>query len=212
MATTPFTQWLPEVLPQVPECPELLAINAIRNACIEFCLQTNWWQDDYGTTAITTAILPYAFVTAAGVGVAQILVAKLKGTPLADTNINELDSKIVGWRAATGDPRALFQPLPGVADFYPRPAGTDSYDIFMRVAYTPLRAATTVDSTVYEAWMEEIAAGAIGRLMAIPAKAWSNPDGSKHYYAIFYSGKVQAATEASRSYGRGPQQIQMRRA
>ena len=61
MATTAFTAWLPEVLPNVPTCPDVLAVNAIRNACIEFCSETNWWQGDYGTTAITAADLPYSF-------------------------------------------------------------------------------------------------------------------------------------------------------
>lgn len=210
MATTAFTVWLPEVLPSVPECPEVLAINAIRNSCVEFCNATNWWQGDYGTTAITAAQLPFSFTVANSGSVAQILVATLDGAPLVPANVDELDSKVIGWRDATGQPRVYFQPLPGTIDFYPRPAGTDSYDIFMRVSYTPLRAATTVDSTVYESYMEEIAAGALSRLMMIPGKPWTNEQAGAAYDSTFKSAKVQATIEASRSYGRASKQIQFR--
>jgi hypothetical protein len=210
MATTAFTAWLPEVLPNVPSCPEVLAVNAVRNSCIEFCSATCWWQGDYGTTAITTAQLPFDFTVANDASVTQILVATFDGLPLAITNIDELDSKVVGWRDATGQPRAVFQPTPGMADFYPRPAGTDSYDIFMRVAYTPLRAATSVDSTVYEAYLEEIAAGALARLLTMPGAPWANEKAGGVYDDVFKSAKVQANIEASRSYGRGAKQIQMR--
>ena len=213
MATVSFDAWLPEVLPLVPECPDTIAINAIRNSCIDFCLQTNWWQGDYGTTAITTAILPYAFVLDTGVAMAQVMVATLSsnGRPLVITDIDTLDSRVINWRAETGEPRAIFQPTPGVVDFYPRPAGTDSYNIFMRIAYAPLRSATTVDDTVYEAWQEEIAAGALSRLMMIPNKVWTNADGATQYGNMFKAAKVQGAIETSKSYGRGSQQIQMRR-
>ena len=208
MATTAFTAWLPEVLPNVPSCPEVLAVNAIRNACIEFCNATTWWQGDYGTTAITAAQLPFSFTVADSAAVAQILVATLDGLPLAIADIDELDSKVLGWRTATGQPRAYFQPTPGVVDFYPRPDGTDSYDIFMRVSYTPLRSATTVDSTVYEAYLEEIAAGALARLLAMPSAPWANEKAAAMYDNVFKSAKVQANIEASRSYGRGAKQVQ----
>ena len=207
MATTAFTVWLPEVMPSVLACPEVLAVNAIRNACIEFCNATNWWQGDYGTTAITTAQLPFSFTVANSAAVAQILVATIDGLPLAITNVDELDSKVVGWRDATGQPRAVFQPTPGVVDFYPRPAGTDSYDIFMRVAYTPLRAATTVDSTVYESYLEEIAAGALSRLTTVPGTPWANEKAAAMYDNTFKSAKVQAGIEASRSYGRAAKRV-----
>lgn len=210
MATTAFTAWLPEVLPSAPECPEVVAVNAIRNAVIEFCYATNWWQGDYGTTAITAAILPYSFTVAASGMVAQVLVATYDGLPLAITSIEELDAKVVGWRTATGQIRAVFQPTPGIVDFYPRPAGTDSYNIFMRVSYAPLRAATTVDSTVYEAYLEEIAAGALARLLMVPNKSWTNEQAAAQYDSTFKSAKVQGAIEASRSYGRASRQIQMR--
>jgi len=210
MATSAFTTWLPEVIPNAPGCPEVLAINAIRNASIEWCNATNWWQGDYGTTAITTAILPYSFVNATGVMVTQVLVATYNGAPLAVTSIEELDSKVVSWRTATGQPTAIFQPTHSVVDFYPRPAGTDSYNIFMRVAYTPLRSATVIDATVREAYLEDIAAGALSRLLSMPGKPWTNEQAAASYDNTFKSSKVLGAIQASNSYGLASRHIQFR--
>jgi len=210
MPTTDFTAWLPEVLPNVPDCPEVLAVNAVRNACIDFCNETTWWQGDYGTVPLAAADLPYAFAPPVGVQVIQIMSASIEGRLLGATDIDTLDSRVVGWRNAEGEPRVVFRPALGEMDLYPRPAGTDSYDVFLRAAYAPLRAATDIDDAVFEAYMEEIAAGALSKLLSIPGRPWTNADSAAYYDNIFKAGRVQAAIEASRSYGRGQKQVQFR--
>jgi hypothetical protein len=197
-------------MPDVPDCPEPLALNAIRNAAIDFCTQTLWLQEDYGVVAVTAATLPFTLVPPAGLSVAQIMVGVMNGIPLVSTTIDELDSRVLGWRDARQQPRAYFQPAPGVIDFYPRPAGTDSHDVFLRVAYAPTRTSTSVTDRLYDDYVEDIAAGAIARLMAIPGRPWTNAEAGKYYDGIFKSAKVKGAIEAAKSYGRNSQQIQMR--
>jgi hypothetical protein len=210
MATVAYTAWLPEVMPDAPDCPEVVALNAIRNAAIEFCNETLYWQADIGAVALTDALLPYTIAPPASTVVAQVMVASLLGRPLAVTNIQELDNRVVNWREAEGQPRAVFQPDPGVLDLYPRPAGTDSYDVFIRVALAPTRASTTVDDRLHIGYLEDIAAGALSRLLAMPNRPWSNTEGARYYGSTFASAKVEAAIEATKSFGRGELMVQMR--
>ena len=39
MAIVPYTQWLPYVQVNVPDCPKALIVEAIRQKVIEFCLR-----------------------------------------------------------------------------------------------------------------------------------------------------------------------------
>ena len=205
-----YTAWLPEVMPEVSDCPEPMAVNAIRNACIEFCTQTLYWQDDLAALALETADLPYTLVVPAGSSVAQIMSVVLLGVPLVSTTLDELNSRVLGWRDTTGQPRAYFQPQPGVIDFYPRPEGTTEYTFLIRVAFTPTRASTTVSDLIYEDYLEDIAAGALSRLLAVPNRPWTNTEAAKYYDGVFNSAKVDGAVQASKQYGRNTQQVQMR--
>ena len=42
MVTVPYTQWQPFVQVYVPDCPKALIIEAIRQACIEFCQESRY--------------------------------------------------------------------------------------------------------------------------------------------------------------------------
>jgi hypothetical protein len=169
-----------------------------------------YWQFDIGVVAVTAAVLPYTLVPPVNTIVSQVMVASLLGRPLTVTNIQELDNRVVSWRDATGQPRAVFQPDPGVVDFYPRPAGTDSYDVFIRVALAPTRTSTDVDERLSVSYLEDIAAGALSRLLAMPNRPWSNTEGARYYGSVFASAKVDAAIEATKSYGRGELMVQLR--
>ena len=46
MATVPYTQWQPFVQVHVPDCPKALIIEAIRQACIEFCQYSRFWRKE----------------------------------------------------------------------------------------------------------------------------------------------------------------------
>ena len=49
--TVSYEEFLPRVLQYVPDASEFIAVDAIRQACIEFCERTYIWQ--YEAPAIT---------------------------------------------------------------------------------------------------------------------------------------------------------------
>jgi hypothetical protein len=198
-------------MPLVPGCPEPLAINAVRNASVDFCCTTLWWQDDYGPISFGPHVEYHDFVPPYGVGIAQIMSARLvnRGYPLTITSIQEMDNRLWNWRAATGEPRAIYQDKPGVVRTYPRPE-VDTYDIMFRLALTPLRNAVDIDESVYDSYLTEIAAGALEILLGMESTPWANPGLGGRYGSDFRSALVAAATETNKSYGRQNQRVLMR--
>lgn len=211
MASAQFSLWLPEVMPLVPGCPEPLAVNAVRNAAIDFCYTTLWWQDDHGPIDIG-AVQPVDFVLPAEVGLAQIMSARIvnRGNALGITSIEELDNRIWNWRAATGEPRALYQPRPGAVATYPVPEGGNLYSVQFRLAFTPLRTALTIRDDLYDTYLTEIASGALEILLGMENQPWANPGMAGRYGSDFRSAMVAGATETQKSYGRQNQRVQMR--
>lgn len=212
MAGVPFTQWLPEVMPLVTGCPEPLAITAIRNASIDFCCKTLWWQEDHGPVAMGVQPVAYEFVLPAGVDLAQIMSARLvdRGYPLAITGIQELDNRIWNWRATTGEPRAIYQDHPGAVCVYPKPAGTDIYQVMFRLAFCPARDAFEVTEDLYDSYLTDIASGALSYLLAMENQPWANPGMAASHGSAFRSALVAGATETAKSYGRQNQHVMMR--
>jgi hypothetical protein len=198
-------------MPLVPGCPEPLAINALRNAAVDFCSSTLWWQDDYGPVDIG-AMQPYSFVLPPDVDVVQIMSARLvnRGYPLSITGTQELDNRVWNWRAATGEPRAIFQPRPGRVATYPVPEGGNVYSVQFRLALVPLRNAVTVTDDLYDMYLPEIAAGALEILLGMENQPWANSGMAGRYGSDFKSALVTAATETAKSYGRQNQRVQMR--
>ena len=45
MTAVSYEVFLPEVMPYVHDVPEIVAVQAIRNACIEFCEKTHYLQE-----------------------------------------------------------------------------------------------------------------------------------------------------------------------
>jgi hypothetical protein len=199
-------------MPLVPGCPEPLALNALRNASIDFCNTTLWWQDDYGPIAFGPHVAHHDFVPPYGVGIAQIMSARVvdRGHPLSITSIAELDNRVWNWRATTGEPRAIYQNSPGAVRTYPAPGYGDNYSIVFRLALTPLRNATDVTEDLYESYLTEIASGALSILLAMESTPWANPGLAGRYESAFRSAKVAGAIETTKSYGRQNQRVMMR--
>jgi len=60
--TIELTEFLPEVMQYVPDVPEFVAINSLRNAAIEFCEKTRVLQIDLSPTALIVGKANYLMV------------------------------------------------------------------------------------------------------------------------------------------------------
>jgi hypothetical protein len=208
MATTAFTAFLPEVLPHVAGCADVIATNAVRNACIEFCAESFIWNEVQDAERVTDADFPYTVTAPSGARVAGVLDVMVNGQRVSPSYLDALGF-VPNWQDVTAEqPSVYVQADPETLVFYPRlsvPA-----NLVVRAAYAPTRAATGIVSFVYQEYLEEIAAGALAKLMLVPGQPFTNPDLSAFYNDRFEKATTLAAVRANKSFTRTGVSIAMR--
>lgn len=197
MATRPYTAFLPEVVPSAPGVPEIVAINAIRNAAIEFCSTSLVWFEVQEPVEVSASDFPLDLSAPSGAVVDTILSAKANGMPLTPKTLESLDGAL-DWENATGQPSAYYQPTPEQLRVVPLP--TDTFTLTLRVAYTPTRASTSVEGFLYERYLEAIAGGALWRLMSTPSQPYTNATQAAFYKAVFDAGVRKATLDAQKAF------------
>ena len=80
----------------------------------------------------------------------------------------------------------------------------------LRVAYAPTRTSTGIESHIYQEYLEEIASGALGKMMKQPGQPWSNPELGMYHEGVFERAISDAATRVNKSFSRAPVSISMR--
>ena len=208
MANVAFTAFLPEVMPLVQGCADVVAVNAIRNACIEFCSESNIWQETQDPVVLAATDFPYTLEGVSGAKVTRVLSLRINGVRVDPKTVDELDAKYTDWRSETSPtPAGYYQPDPNNLMLYPALEG--SATAVFRVAYAPVRTGTGVEEYVYQDWLEEIAAGAVARLMSMPSQPYTNEAAAEGYRTMFERGITAAAIEANKSFARSEPMVQM---
>lgn len=208
-STIAFSKFYPEVNPSVLGCPEPLMLNAVRNACIEFCSDTLYWQEILDPADITAADLPYDIDCPSGTNVAQIMSMSINGAAITPKSADWLDANYPGWATSVADsPSYYYQPDPNTFVLVPAPKTTVT--VVMRVAYMPARGAVSVAATLHQYYLEGIAAGAMSRLMGVPGQPWSNATMAEHYARMFSAAITNGVIDANKSYDRTGVRAQFR--
>lgn len=166
-----FDEFLPDINVYAPGCAVPTAYLAIRQAATEFCERTRLWRyaDDFDITeddaeGINT---PYGSV------LHEIELVQHDGRELGPRTVSWLDAFEKGWRAGAldGQPSYVTQTEPNTLRIVPFQAG--HIDLF--VWLKPSGDAEEVPDFLVDQYRETIAHGALGRLLAIPGKPYSNP-------------------------------------
>ena len=197
MASKPYTAFLPEVLPRSAGTPDIVALNAIRNAAIEFCSRSLVWTESLDPQTVSSADFPFGLEAPTGARVDTILSLKMGGRDIDPKSTSELDVAYPNWEALTGQTVAYFQPTPDTAQVVP--TLDVPTELRLRVAYTPTRASVGIEGFIYENYLEAIAAGALLRLSGDPV-----------YQPVFEAGIRKAAVDAQKSMTTASLQVNLR--
>ena len=201
MATVTLEQFLPEVLLEAPGVPHPVALNALRNACYDFCRDSLLWNETQAAVPFFAGGATYTLDTSADAQVIAVL----------SLNINEqyavypwpMDDVVPsrpGWAVNTGAVEGFVQPQPDTVVLVAVP-DADGYFI-PTVAYAPSRAATTVDARLYNQYLETIKYGALWKLKMMAGQPWADPAGAAYYEGHFWMGVGAATIDRTRSNSR----------
>jgi hypothetical protein len=207
-----YDRFLPWVTPYALNCPDPLAINAVRDACIEFCDTTGWITYETDPQSILEDVSDYSFDLPEDTTLARILELYVDDVEMTPKSTDDLRAMYgTNWRTQTGSPHYYTQLNTDEVVLVPQPTATVVDDLKMTVVLKPTRTSTTVDDSVFEWWAETIAAGALMRLLSTAGQPWSNPTDAAARERTFRLGMSEAKRRRQASLTRGPLQVQMRR-
>lgn len=202
--STPFTAFLPEVLPYVHDCAQLVAVNAIRNAAIEFCEQSHYWQVNIEAMNTVEDVNSYVVPTPDDTTLIDIAAGWFDGRNLIPKSAEELARLFRGadWRNVVGSPAYMTRITGSELVLVPRPDQTKIDALGLRAVIAPSRSATSISTDIYEKFLEPIAKGARARLYATPGQPYYDMQLAMVYKREFMVAIGEAKIKANKGLSR----------
>lgn len=191
-----WDEFLPLVLPDVPGCPEALALAAIRRGANELCRSAYVWIQDLGPLDVISGQAEYACPAPSGAVPVITLGLTINGLPLRAATVEELDLNHPGWSGLIATrPLRFLVPALGKVRLVPEPSKTLESALVVRMVLAPAHDAVAAEDLIFEQWAVAIAHAAKAELMLVPGKPWTQPQLAEHHARQF-------ATHVARARGR----------
>lgn len=188
-----YTDYLPYVLPLVPNCYDEQAVAAIRNTCIDFCRDSLFLQQDLDSISVNAGQGTYDVDTPNGYILGQVLGIYYLSRKLERKSQTELEKLYTrNWQVLQGTPQVYTQLNPDQITLVYTPAESVTGAITGRFSYIPTRTSTSIDDMVFERFLDVIVDGAASRLMATPNQPYSDANASIAYQRVFRDGCQRA--------------------
>jgi len=209
-----YDDFLPYVLPDVPGCAEIVAIQAIRNAAIDFCEKSCVVQVDLDPVTLIAGSADYDLEPPSGTLVTKVMKLFYKNKELPPFGQDYVPSATYYNAAAIGadessTPVTWSQKDTKTFTVFPAPGERESGAITIRAALKPTRASESCDDILFEDYAEYIAAGAKARLMIVPNKAYTNPNLVATQNQFFLQGVNVARQRAARGHTRANLRVKL---
>lgn len=210
MATTLFTAFLPEVAPFVADCPQVILVNAIRNAAIEFCERTLIWQSNIGAMDLVAGTGEYTISVPTDTTLVEIMSAWYNNRLLIPKDQDGLTRifRLDDWRSVEGAPRYFTRTSSSIMQLVPRPTENETDVVGVRAALAPTRIATGVDSEVYEDYLMVIAVGARAYLHGMHGQTFYDPGMAMELRRQFMAGIGHARIKVNKGQTRSAPRIE----
>lgn len=201
-----YEAFLQEVLPYVHDCPEHVAVAAVRNACIEFCDRSHYVLYETPSIDALAGVASYELTLPDGMTIARIVDGWCFGLPLRPKSEDDVRAIFpLDWRNMVGRPQYVTHITASTVVVVPRPQEGAVEAMTFIVALRPTRASTVVEDVLYERFAEQIGWGARARLYATPNQPYSDPTQGLYYLARFRTAIAEATIERNRGLTRSPQ-------
>jgi hypothetical protein len=212
MSSVAYSLFLPEVMQYVPDVPELVAENAIRSACIEFCERTRFWQDDSDPITLSAGTASYEVDLSASVKFVDIIEAWVNDRLVIPKSVEDLTRIFRGcdWRSLEGTPSYITRMISTELIIVPKPAKAGEI-LRIRAAYAPTRTSTSISRTIFEEYLEAIAYGARARLYNTPKQPYFDKASALEFDKRFRTAISEARVRVNRGLTRASGQIEFQR-
>lgn len=203
MSVVTYSSFLKEVVPFVPDVPETVALNAIRNACIEFCEKSAYVVRELDAIDVLSGIGNYTLDLPTDTVLGHVREVWFEKSTVQAASEEELRGLFQSdWREKTGTP--TFYTMVDACELVlcPEPDANSVGGLKVIVTTIPSRDSVTVDDTLYERWAETIGHGARARLHEQPGQPYSNPQAAQYCWRMFSYGVERATVQRNRGLTR----------
>lgn len=207
-----YEKFLPYVLPHVPNCFEDHAIVAIRNACMQYCSDTQIIQQDIDPITTVTGQNTYEIDTPTGYRLAHVMNLYYIGARLERKSELELQKLYTrDWQALTGAPKVFTQFNADEVVVALRPMETVRNALTGRISLVPTRDSTTVDGVLYERHLEDIVQGTLARLKMTPDQPYTDVQAAVAHGRMFESSAAELRSFVNGGMNRAPLRVRYNR-
>lgn len=213
-----LSTFLPFVIPHVPGCSDPMAEQAILTACIDLCDRSSVHQSTSSESA-QPGQSDYDVEVPRMATVATVLAVFYRQNKLTAASREMVSNAIAvrgepvaGDTIAQGTPQEWFcrDPVTAVVSIYPPPAETAAGAVTIVAAFKPQRTATQVADFLFDDYADDVAAGAIARLLNVPAQLWTNPVMAKPFADQFNRAVSRASIAARVGLGMSASRVRPR--
>lgn len=193
-----MTALLDYVMPDVPKCPEGIAMNKIRLAAREFFARSALWRHDpfLGINVVQgQRVYPLVPTTPAHeTDIVGIMQAWYRGTKIYKRSYHELVSTYANAPTATGQPIYYWFDVDSQITIFPTPSLSVAGALSVLGIQAPKIGSIYFPDQYFDDWAETVASGAKSRLMEVPKKPYYDPQ-----LAVFHQGKFDSGVADARS-------------
>jgi hypothetical protein len=182
----------PYITNSLPMVSDLLATQQLNRAARTMCSESDCWKYEYTfNTVVGTADYTYTLPT------------DTERTRVEYVRHNDEYLKPTSWDRVVADhedptkdgvPIVFTERLPGTLTLYPNPDTVQ--EVRVRLSIMPVLGKDVMDTALMAQHGQTLANGAIGYLMMMPGKLWSDPQGGAIYNQMFIRGVDRARTRA----------------
>ncbi len=196
-----FTDWKPEILPDIPIVSDPALIVGVRNAARTFCEKTHLWTYKLDRIDIVADQPEYALIIPPALNAELVAVenVKYKQDGFADDQFVFLDplserqqdlEDYANWPYRTApQPRFFLVDIPsGQMRLVEIPTEASTQGLLVKVSLRPTLTATTVPDWIREEYKDTIAYGALADLFLRPGATWAAPQTAALFEEKFASG------------------------
>lgn len=189
-------QFLPDVLLEVPQCPEPVALASIRNAAIDLCERALVWREKSDVQLTERGRKDYDIDLPNGARVATVIDVRVDDRPIHPTTLERIDTMDYGSERLSR-PDCYYQLESDILLLHRTP--DDEYPLDMTVAFAPKRNGNVLPDYIFEEHYETIRYGALHRLLSQMSKPWSDDASSMRYGQFFKYRLTEARVDATKS-------------
>lgn len=216
---TAWADFYDHILPDVNGVSTGVVDHILRQVAIDFCEKTCILTEEADLIDVVADTATYTLVPLSEAGGTppglvepyKIKAAWYDGVPLAIAPIDVLNSANGYWGSDTATVATAYtQKQPDEIILYPNPSVSLDEGLRVELIVRPLQDAAELEDWVANRYMECLAYGVKGRLMAQPNRPWTNPEYASYYLGLYTSARAKATIEANTSLTRGVLSVRQR--